>query len=612
MKNNKYLIVLMFLMFVPFFNVNAQTKEDVIADLEIKIENTNSLEDEVKYCADLAELFMDSNLSKSMEYVNRAEKILKKNTFNSQLQADVYGVFGAVYYYKIDYKNALKSYESELEALEVIGTQKEILDAKYNIAVLAYKDNKLKKSRDYYIDILETAKITGNFNMQLLANKALYVINSKLKKTDLALKYIDSYLLLIDEQFSDEISIVRDDYKVEKIKRVETEHQLDYTEYVLDTTSTTLKVTDSALVEVTYLSDSLQIGILKQSLEIADLKYQKLEQQRILEATEAKRILQEQINASQQRTIIMLIGLLILIFGGGFLIWILYRRIKNQNNTLHIQKLEIKTQHDEIKEKNTQITESIFYARRLQTAILVPEAVIQQNLPNTFIYYKPRDIVSGDFYWFAKIDDKYIISAIDCTGHGVPGAFLSMIGNTLLNKIINENQVILPNEILNQLHEGMVTALQQSSDDSDTEDGMDMTLVTIFPKENKFIVAAAKNSLIIVNEDEIEVSKSDFHSIGEKPLRPGAKITFNNYEYEYTNLTSIYLMTDGYTDQFGGESGEDKFNSSRMKELIQENHLKSIETQKEIFAKTMIDWKGENAQLDDMLVVGVNLSDIAE
>lgn len=612
MKNNKYLIVLMFLMFVPFFNVNAQTKEDVIADLEIKIENTNSLEDEVKYCADLAELFMDSNLSKSMEYVNRAEKILKKNTFNSQLQADVYGVFGAVYYYKIDYKNALKSYESELEALEVIGTQKEILDAKYNIAVLAYKDNKLKKSRDYYIDILETAKITGNFNMQLLANKALYVINSKLKKTDLALKYIDSYLLLIDEQFSDEISIVRDDYKVEKIKRVETEHQLDYTEYVLDTTSTTLKVTDSALVEVTYLSDSLQIGILKQSLEIADLKYQKLEQQRILEATEAKRILQEQINASQQRTIIMLIGLLILIFGGGFLIWILYRRIKNQNNTLHIQKLEIKTQHDEIKEKNTQITESIFYARRLQTAILVPEAVIQQNLPNTFIYYKPRDIVSGDFYWFAKIDDKYIISAIDCTGHGVPGAFLSMIGNTLLNKIINENQVILPNEILNQLHEGMVTALQQSSDDSDTEDGMDMTLVTIFPKENKFIVAAAKNSLIIVNEDEIEVSKSDFHSIGEKPLRPGAKITFNNYEYEYTNLTSIYLMTDGYTDQFGGESGEDKFNSSRMKELIQENHLKSIETQKEIFAKTMIDWKGENAQLDDMLVVGVNLSEIAE
>ncbi|MBN2891515.1 MAG: SpoIIE family protein phosphatase [Bacteroidales bacterium] len=611
MRLKIFTIIIFSFLLAPAF-MYGQSEDEIIRQLEAQLDKKPDPAMEVELCTELATLYLKKDKSKSYDYVKKMEKTLKRkdDLIDFPTQANAYHTIGIVYADKLDFKNAIDAYEKELVVLLTMEDYKAAFEAKFNIAALAFKTDQLSTANEYYEQLSNELEGSGNDDLQMLTYQALYTINIRLKNSEKALLYLQKFVAMSDDKFFDkasEVDVLSENYKVEKNIRIKTEKDLVHTENQLVKTENVLLVTDSTLQEVTNEKLMLENDTLKKSIEIQELELDKLRQEKEIEV-------QALINSKRQQTIYMLAGIIALILIGVLLVFFLYRRIKKQNGVLKSQKIEIETQRDEIKEKNNQITESIFYARRLQKAILVPETIIQQYLPQTFIYYKPRDIVSGDFYWFAKIENKFIISAIDCTGHGVPGAFLSMIGNTLLNKIVNENRLTSPAEILKELHLGMESALQQNSEDSETEDGMDMTLVTIIPDEKKFVVAAAKNSLIIVDNDmeKAEEVPSDFHSIGEKPLRPGYITTFKNHEFSYTNLTTIYMMTDGYTDQFGGKSGDEKFGSKKIKEILLENHLKSTESQKEILENTMNEWKKDNEQLDDMLIVGINLSDIAK
>jgi len=249
------------------------------------------------------------------------------------------------------------------------------------------------------------------------------------------------------------------------------------------------------------------------------------------------------------------------------------------------------------------IKDSINYARRIQQAILPLENDIRKELPEHFIYFKPRDVVSGDFYWFNKKNDKVFIAACDCTGHGVPGAFMSIIGNSLLNEIAHEAEVTEPAQILNMLRDKIILALKQRSGEQESKDGMDMMLCCIDRKNKKLSFSGANNPLYVIRKGELKEFKGNKQPIGVygDELKP-----FTNQELDLQAGDLIYLFSDGYPDQFGGPRGK-KFLYTRFKELLLSVSSRNMQQQYTDLDRAFWDWKKENEQVDDVLVIGIRI-----
>ncbi len=261
----------------------------------------------------------------------------------------------------------------------------------------------------------------------------------------------------------------------------------------------------------------------------------------------------------------------------------------------------------EITKKNEDITSSIRYAKRIQDAILPDRQLITSFLPETFVYFNPRDIVSGDFYWFGEKDDKLIITAADCTGHGVPGAFVSMIGNTMLNKVIHEMGITDPGKILSQLHREIKTALKQDDQGTGSKDGMDIALCVIDKNNRKLQFAGAYNPLYILRQNGIEVEEIKPNKFPVAGFHFKSERIFTSREVPLETGDTFYIFTDGYTDQFGGESDR-KFTHKQFRELLLRIQNHDMPTQQKILEETMDQWKGKRKQLDDMLVIGFRFS----
>jgi ligand-binding sensor domain-containing protein/serine phosphatase RsbU (regulator of sigma subunit) len=273
--------------------------------------------------------------------------------------------------------------------------------------------------------------------------------------------------------------------------------------------------------------------------------------------------------------------------------------IKRENKILE-EKVEERTQ--ELAQKNKDITSSIQYAKRIQLAILPPLEQVFKFFPSSFILYKPKDIVSGDFYWFGIKDGKKIIAAVDCTGHGVPGAFMSMIGHNLLNQIISENGITEPDEILNALHHGVQAALKQGTNVVDTADGMDVAICTIDGGNEELKFAGAYRPLFILNKDKFVKIDPDKYPIGGSQLDAGRKFTCHSVKLSAGD--SVYMASDGYADQFGGEKGK-KFMVKRFNELLVEMQDQSMTEQYKTLDSTFESWRGNYQQVDDILIIGL-------
>jgi serine phosphatase RsbU (regulator of sigma subunit) len=286
-------------------------------------------------------------------------------------------------------------------------------------------------------------------------------------------------------------------------------------------------------------------------------------------------------------------------------------QISEQNEELKMQKEEILSQRDAmqsqkefIEKQNRDIIGSIRYAQRIQSAMLPTNDYIRQLLPNSFVLFLPRDIVSGDFYWMAQVDGKKVIASIDCTGHGVPGAFMSLVGDTNMNQIVLQEEITDPAEILNKLHEGVNSYLKQSQ--TENQDGMDASIVVIDEKNKSIIFAGAKNPLVIVNENkEVKVIKGDKMSIGGKrKIEIGEG--FKSHSIEYNPLNTFYIFSDGYQDQFGGPKDK-KFMVRNLRKLLQDISEKEMHDQFHILKKRFEDWKHGYSQTDDVLLIGFKL-----
>ncbi|WP_296621591.1 SpoIIE family protein phosphatase [Marivirga sp.] len=286
--------------------------------------------------------------------------------------------------------------------------------------------------------------------------------------------------------------------------------------------------------------------------------------------------------------------------------------VSEQNEELKVQKEEILSQRDAmqsqkefIEKQNGDIIGSIRYAQRIQSAMLPTNAYIKKMLSNSFVLFLPRDIVSGDFYWAAEIKGKKIIAAIDCTGHGVPGAFMSLVGDTNMNQIVLQEGVTDPAEILNKLHLGVSNYLKQS--ENENEDGMDAAIVVIDEKEKSVLFAGAKSPLVMVNEQQgIEVIKGDKMSIGGK-RKINKEDEFTSHSIRYNPKNTYYIFSDGFQDQFGG-SKDKKFMIRRLRTLLQEVSVKEMADQHYILNKRFEEWKQGYSQTDDVLLIGFKLN----
>jgi ligand-binding sensor domain-containing protein/serine phosphatase RsbU (regulator of sigma subunit) len=278
------------------------------------------------------------------------------------------------------------------------------------------------------------------------------------------------------------------------------------------------------------------------------------------------------------------------------------RQIKKENKILE-NKVAERTK--ELAEKNRDITSSIQYAKRIQEAILPSKDFIFSRLKRAFILYKPKDIVSGDFYWFGEKNGYKIFAVVDCTGHGVPGAFMSMIGHNLMHQIIQEKGITDPGEVLNNLHKGVQESLRQGNNEINTNDGMDISIIAINDQEKKYLWAGANRPLVLVFDDG-EFLKVDGNKYPIGGAQMGIKREFTTKELSITKPAMAYLSSDGYADQFGGENGK-KFMVRRYHDLLMEIHLKDMNMQRDLLNENFETWRNEHEQIDDVLVVGVAL-----
>lgn len=275
------------------------------------------------------------------------------------------------------------------------------------------------------------------------------------------------------------------------------------------------------------------------------------------------------------------------------------QEVVEKNYELELVNIEIGSKNKEIEEKNNDLQSSIRYALTIQKASFPPVQGLTDVFPNSFIYHLPRDIVSGDFYWFRRVGNKFVMAVADCTGHGVPGALTSMIGIALLNEIVGGNKVTNPAEILTTLDKGILKAFENS--ESETNDGMDICLITIDETKNLLEFAGAYRPLLLIRNGNLTEYKPTKMSIGFKDV---IDKHFENNVIKYEKGDNIYMYSDGYPDQFGGPNNK-KFKSRMMKNMLIKSSIDDMESQRGIVDKSYLDWKGDFEQVDDILVAGI-------
>jgi serine phosphatase RsbU (regulator of sigma subunit) len=263
-----------------------------------------------------------------------------------------------------------------------------------------------------------------------------------------------------------------------------------------------------------------------------------------------------------------------------------------------LKNVELKNAYAIISERNKEVTDSINYARRIQQSLLSPPEELQRTLCHYFLFYEPKDIVSGDFYWTAEHNNRFYLAVCDSTGHGVPGAFMSLLNMAYLNEAVKEKAIAEPNEVLNYVRKKLIENISKDAQ----QDGMDAILICIDKNQNRISYAAANNRPLLIRDGQVTELPADKMPVGKSDQTD----SFSLHSFEMKEGDRIYFYTDGYADQFGGPKNK-KFKYKALNDCLFKNHQLPLEEQEALLRQTFIEWKGNLEQVDDVLIIGVKL-----
>jgi serine phosphatase RsbU (regulator of sigma subunit) len=514
------------------------------------------------------------NFSKALEYNNKCIKICEELDDKSSISKAL-GNIGNIYLEQGDISKALEYYNKSLLIKEELEDKSGISNSLINIGSIYLKRNENLKAIDCAKRAYSLAKETSNVERISEAAKLLEEIYAKQGNFKLSRQYFGEYITMRD-------SITKEENQKLAQKK--------YFQYQYEKKAATDSIAHNKAIEI----KNLEIG--RQKVE----------------------------NRKQQIIIFSAVGGFLIVFVFSIIILRMFRQkrkanilLATQNSEILQQKEEISAQRDEIsaqrdtvviqkdhiEEQKKEITDSINYAKRIQQAVLPSGEYANSILGEHFILFKPKDIVSGDFYWGTRINEWLIVTVADCTGHGVPGAFMSMLGVSFLNEIVRKKEITKASEVLDHLRESIIEALQQKGTSGEQKDGMDIALCVLNTANYQLQFAGANNPLIIVSTkrelNEIEPDKQPV-AIYEN-MKP-----YKNNVINIQKGDTLYLTSDGYEDQFGGPRNK-KFMAKQLKELFMIIANKSMNEQQEILNNTFENWKGEHEQIDDVTILGLRI-----
>lgn len=583
-------------------------------------------------------------------------------------QTSTYNNIGLIYYYQGDYRKAVKYYSKVIAIAEKHDIERAASAAYSNLSMIYESQNDFRKSIEYSLKSLKLNLASNNERSSITTFNALGTAYKKLNVLDSATYYFNKAITasintkdvqgealaignlsdidFINGNYKDAfIKLDSSEIKLTEIKDVRSLSELylkkarlfDITgdiekmtyfalksfELSKETKSTEIQVHSSELLYQGYaktnpikalkflelhvkLKDSLTSEENKKELIKREFEYDysrkklqdSIETDKLEKLSKAELQVQKAKNSKQKWMLIFgAIGVLLLVVFTVFIVNRL-RLVRKQKSIIHDQKVQVDNALESLEEKNTEIVDSIQYAKRIQTAILPSKKVIQETLKDSFVLYEPKDIVAGDFYWMHKTAEKIFIAAADCTGHGVPGAMVSVICNNGLNRSVREFGLEDPGKILDKTRDLVIQEFEKSEEE--VKDGMDIALCVIEGKSVSF--SGAHNPLWILRNSSnvVEEIKADKQPIGK--FSDPEPYTSNQIEVEQGD--TIYIFSDGYADQFGGERGK-KYKTSQFRKFLLGIQKEDMLTQKELLVNEFNNWKGDVEQLDDVCVIGI-------
>jgi len=552
------------------------------------------------------------DFDKALDYFFEAQK-LAESAGDKEGAAKILGNIGSVYYDQNKYDKANEYFEKSIKLKEEVGAKLGVASTLGNLGQLNMEIGNYDVAEKQLLNALKISEDLNAESNQKDIYLYLYALYEKMGRFDLALKKYKKYVDLKDSVLSKDNSqklmesALNYDYEKKKaLDEAETRLRLDKQKAMAGLEIEKGKILlENSRREKTILEKENELKELNLAKNETELKQKETEaraqRESIKSLNNAKLLNQAEIKSKQNTQYVLYGGLTIVLVFTGFM----FNRFKvtqKQKHLIEAKERETQLQKNLIEEKHKEITDSINYAERIQRSFLASNELLDENLKEHFVFFQPKDVVSGDFYWATKVSNNFILVTADSTGHGVPGAIMSLLNITSLEAAIKDGYT-QPADVLNATRKTIIDRLKKDGSSEGGKDGMDASLISFDFANNKFTYAAANNPVWLVRNNELIELIPDKMPVGkhDKDHSP-----FTQHEFVLQKNDVIYQLTDGMPDQFGGPKGK-KFMYKKLKELLVSISHYPMEQQKEFLEKTLNSWKGNLEQVDDVTVIGVRV-----
>ena len=569
-----------------------------------------------------ASFYVQGNLDKALIYYKNTLEFGDNNGIASSLNN-----IGNIYLDQKNYDEALNYYKKSLKIREELGDKKGITATLNNIGGIYVKQNIYTESLNYYKKSLKISEEIGDHLGTATPLGNIGLVYQEQGNYSESLVYLKKSLKIF-EKFESKKGIAESFINIATTYKFQKNYQLALS-YSLNALKISKEI--NALDLLDDVSKDLYeiykgMGNSNKALEMYELyvvsrdtlakqdareegirleENRKYNEKKIIDSTaHIIAITKEKENVTRKEAELQIKeDREIMLYGGLGLVVLFSLFIFNRFRVTNKQKNVIESQHQKLNETHIEITDSIDYAKKIQDAIMTSSIYIQEVLPESFIFFQPKDVVSGDFYWVHQSPTGHIYFTVaDCTGHGVPGAFMSMIGTALLNENIIENGVEDPAQVLNNLREQIIKALKQENQ-SESRDGMDMVLCKLDPKKRTLEFAGAFNPVIHIRDDELTQIDADSQPVA---LYTGKKTPFSKQTIDLKRGDMIYIFSDGFADQFGGKKDK-KYLRSKFYDFLLSISAAPTQQQQQALETEFMSWKDDHEQIDDVCVMGVRV-----